>query len=67
MYKKIRLHLHTLPIIGGSCKICDSMPVIQGSVPVTVLRDRGCGGEVVKRSLVSEDQFTETIKALCVN
>ena len=56
---------HALPIIGGSCKICDSMPVIQGyvgSVPVTVLRDSGCGGVVVKRSLVSEDQFTETIR-----
>ena len=61
---------HALPIIGGSCKICDSLPVIQGyvgSVPVKVLRDSGCGGVVVKRSLVSEDQLNEIIKPWLLN
>ena len=37
------------------------MPVVKGRVgekPVDVLRDTGCSGIVVKRELVSEDQFT---------
>ena len=37
------------------------MPVVRGRVgekSVDVLRDTGCSGTVVKRDLVSEDQFT---------
>jgi len=37
------------------------MPVVKGRVgekSVDVLRDTGCSGIVVKRDLVSEDQFT---------
>ena len=37
------------------------MPVVRGRVgekPVDVLRDTGCSGIVMKRELVSEDQFT---------
>ena len=37
------------------------MPVVKGRVgekPVDVLRDTGCGGTVVKKDLVPEDQFT---------
>ena len=37
------------------------MPVVKGRVgekPVDVLRDTGCSGIVVKKDLVSEDQFT---------
>ena len=37
------------------------MPVVKGRVGekcVDVLRDTGCSGIVVKRDLVSEDQFT---------
>ena len=38
------------------------MPVVEGRVgekSVDVLRDTGCGGIVVKRDVVSEDQFTD--------
>ena len=37
------------------------MPVVKGRVgekPVDVLRDTGCSGIVMKRELVSDDQFT---------
>ncbi|XP_033756184.1 uncharacterized protein LOC117338928 [Pecten maximus] len=39
----------------------DEMPVVDGRVdesPVSVLRDTGCSGVVIKRSLVGEEQMT---------
>ena len=52
---------HILPVIGGACQVCHNMPVSNGYVgsnAVQVLRDSGCSGVVVKRSLVSPDQYT---------
>ena len=43
------------------------MPVVRGRVgekSVDVLRDTGCSGIVVKRNLVSEDQFTGDFNVL---
>ena len=52
---------HTLPVIGGACRVCHNMPVSNGYVGsnlVQVLRDSGCSGVVVKRSLVLPGQLT---------
>ena len=52
---------HTLPVIGGACRICHNMPISDGYVgnhQVEVLRDSGCSGVVVNRSLVSQNQLT---------
>ena len=54
-----------LVLIGMRSK----MPVVKGRVgenPVDVLRDTCCSGIVVKKDLVSEDQFTGDLNArLC--
>ena len=55
-----------IPIVSNACLEPLSgdrlkMPVVKGRVgekTVDVLRDTGCSGIVVKKSLVSEDQFT---------
>lgn len=52
---------HILPVIGGACRICHKMPVLEGYVnsrTVEVLRDSGCSGVVVKSEHVSQEQFT---------
>ena len=55
--------LRTLPVIGGACRICHNMPISDvyvGNHQVEVLRDSGCSGVVVNRSLqlVSQNQLT---------
>ena len=55
-----------IPLLSSACVepltgVRSKMPVVKGRVgekPVDVLRDTGCSGIVVKRDLVSEDQFT---------
>ena len=55
-----------IPLLSNACVesstgVKSKMPVVKGRVgekPVDVLRDTGCSGIVVKRELVSEDQFT---------
>lgn len=52
---------HILPVVGGACQVCDSMPVLMGYVGnnhVKVLRDSGCSGVVVKRELVKDSELT---------
>lgn len=56
---------HILPVIGGVCKVCDTMPVLSGYVGenfVNVLRDSGCSGVVVKRELVKDSELTGKIQ-----
>ena len=55
-----------IPLLSSACVepltgVRSKMPVVKGRVgekSVDVLRDTGCSGIVVKRDLVSEDQFT---------
>ena len=55
-----------IPLLSSACVepltgVRSKMPVVKGRVGekcVDVLRDTGCSGIVVKRDLVSEDQFT---------
>ena len=55
-----------IPLLSSACVEPltgerNKMPVVKGRVgkkPVDVLRDTGCSGIVVKKDLVSEDQFT---------
>ena len=55
-----------IPLLSSACVepltgVRRKMPVVKGRVgekPVDVLRDTGCSGIVLKRELVSEDQFT---------
>ena len=55
-----------IPLLSSACVepltgVRSKMPVVKGRVgekSVDVLRDTGCSGIVVKRELVSEDQFT---------
>lgn len=53
-----------IPVIASACAQHDyscNLPVVEGYVgrsPVKVLRDSGCNGVVVRRSLVPEDQLT---------
>ena len=55
-----------IPLLSSTCVepltgVRSKMPVVKGRVgekSVDVLRDTGCCGIVVKRNLVSEDQFT---------
>lgn len=56
---------HILPVIGGVCKVCDTMPVLSGYIGenfVNVLRDSGCSGVVVKRELVKDSELTGKIQ-----
>ena len=68
-----------IPIVSAACEdfgekkkesflLSDRMPVTKGVVNghiVTVLRDSGCSGTVIRRSLVRNEQFTG-LKPLCV-
>ncbi|XP_071795587.1 uncharacterized protein [Asterias amurensis] len=61
---------HFLPIMSAACsdKIFKKMPVTSGRVgkhTVSVLRDSGCSGVVIRHDLVSDDQLTGEIKT-CV-
>ena len=55
-----------IPLLSNACvepssRVRSKMPVVKGRVGenyVEVLRDTGCSGIVVKKDLVSEDQFT---------
>ena len=55
-----------IPLLSSACVellsgLRSKMPVVKGRVgekPADVLRDTGCSGIVVKRELVSKDQFT---------
>ena len=55
-----------IPLLSSACVepltgVRSQMPVVKGRVgekSVDILRDTGCSGIVVKRDLVSEDQFT---------
>ena len=55
-----------IPLLSSACvepltAVRSQMPLVKGRVgekSVDVLRDTGCSGIVVKRDLVSEDQFT---------
>ena len=55
-----------IPLLSSACVepltgVRSKMPVVKGRVgekPVDVLRDTGCSGIVVKKDLVSDDQFT---------
>ena len=53
-----------IPVIPSACVSHDekcNLPVMDGYVrefPVKVLRDSGCNGVVVRRSLVTESQLT---------
>ncbi|XP_065936509.1 uncharacterized protein [Magallana gigas] len=53
-----------LPCVGDSVAFCETeMPVVKGCVGnklVTVLRDTGCSGAVIRRELVNDDQLTGT-------
>ncbi|XP_065925002.1 uncharacterized protein [Magallana gigas] len=53
-----------LPCVGDSVAFCETeMPVVKGCVGnklVTVLRDTGCSGAVIRRKLVNDDQLTGT-------
>ena len=61
-----------IPLLSSACVepltgVRSKMPVVKGRVgekPVDVLRDTGCSGIVVKRDLVSEDQFTGEFNAM---
>ena len=55
-----------IPLLSNACVeplsgVRSKMPVVKGRVgenSVDVLRDTGCSGIVVKKDLLSEDQFT---------
>nr|XP_034331791.1 uncharacterized protein LOC117690977 [Crassostrea gigas] len=53
-----------LPCVGDSVAFCETeMPLVKGCVGnklVTVLRDTGCSGAVIRRELVNDDQLTGT-------
>ncbi|XP_065939102.1 uncharacterized protein [Magallana gigas] len=53
-----------LPCVGDSVAFCETeLPVVEGCVGnklVTVLRDTGCSGAVIRRELVNDDQLTGT-------
>nr|XP_034316846.1 uncharacterized protein LOC117686231 [Crassostrea gigas] len=53
-----------LPCVGDSVAFCETeMLVVKGCVGnklVTVLRDTGCSGAVIRRELVNDDQLTGT-------
>nr|XP_034320976.1 uncharacterized protein LOC117687844 [Crassostrea gigas] len=53
-----------LPCVGDSVAFCETeMPVVKGCVCnklVTVLRDTGCSGAIIRRELVNDDQLTGT-------
>ena len=61
-----------IPLLSSACVepltgVRSKMPVVKGRVgekPVDVLRDTGCSGIVVKRDLVSEDQFTDEFNVM---
>lgn len=56
---------HILSVIGGVCKVCDTMPVLSGYVGencVNVLRDSSCSGVVVKRELIKDSELTGKIQ-----
>jgi len=50
-----------LPIISGACRVVsDNLPITKGlvgDVMVDVLRDTGCSGVVVSRSMINDDQL----------
>ena len=52
-----------LPIFSGACHVAnDEMPVTKGlvgSMEVEMLRDTGCSGVVVSRSMISDDQLLD--------
>ncbi|XP_033099549.1 uncharacterized protein LOC117103147 [Anneissia japonica] len=61
---------HKVPVMSVACNTGGfrSMPVVSGrvgSVHVTVLRDSGCSGVLIRRALVSDGQLTGEIKT-CV-
>ncbi|KAJ8046129.1 hypothetical protein HOLleu_09323 [Holothuria leucospilota] len=64
---------HKLPVLSAACEPMNvkRMPVSEGTVnghKVSVLRDTGCSGVVVRQSLVSGDQFTgETKKCILID
>lgn len=53
-----------LPCVGDSLALCETdIPVVKGCVGykvVTVLRDTGCSGAVIRKELVTEKQLTGT-------
>ena len=56
-----------IPLMGAACRAeyVRGMPVTQGKLGqniVSVLRDTGCSGVVIRRNLVSDDQLTGTNK-----
>ena len=61
-----------IPLLSSACVepltgVRSKMPVVKGRVgekPVDVLRDTGCSGIVVKKDLVSEDQFTGDLNVM---
>ncbi len=58
---------HHLPLMSAACRTEDvkGMPVTKGKLGtnfVSVLRDTGCTGVVIRRSLVSQNQLTGTNK-----
>ena len=61
-----------IPLLSNACVepltgVRSKMPVVKervGEKPVDVLRDTGCSGIVVKRELVSEDQFTGDLNVM---
>ena len=62
-----------IPSLSSACVqpltgVRSQMPVVKGRVGekfVDILRDTGCSGIVVKRDLVSEDQFTGDLMLPC--
>ncbi|XP_006823695.1 uncharacterized protein LOC102806650, partial [Saccoglossus kowalevskii] len=67
----VTLHCgHQLPVMSAACRgqMPPKMPVAVGcvgGVEVSVLRDSGCSGIVVRRALVSDDQLTGEFR-VCV-
>ena len=57
-----------LPAAGYACvKDCKNLPICDGSVggtPVKILRDSGCNGVIVRKSLVRPSEFTGQSKSL---
>ncbi|PIK42054.1 hypothetical protein BSL78_21088 [Apostichopus japonicus] len=58
---------NTLPLMSAACdvKFCRKAPVEQGRVNgrvVSVLRDSGCDGVIIRRELVLPEQFTGQLK-----
>ena len=57
-----------LPAAGYACvKDCRNLPICDGSVggtPVKILRDSGCNGVIVRKSLVRPNEFTGRSKSL---